>query len=85
MTTKPYTCPECGTKLDLYANGDNGPQDDRWTCDACGVEYPHHLFPLPKGYVKAARDLEKADALGQQRADELYKLAAWNAGEPIRA
>lgn len=77
MTT-PYTCPECGESLVLYANGDNGPADDQWTCDACGVEYPHDLFPLPSGYVKAARATEEAEALKARRESELWRLARWN-------
>lgn len=76
--TKPCTCPECGDALVLYANGDNGPADDRWTCDACGVEYPHTQFPLPAGYVRQARAIDKADELAQRQADERWRLARWN-------
>jgi len=75
---KTYTCPECNTALALFANGDNGPQDDRWTCEACGVEYPHCQFPLPAGYVKEAREAERAQALEAQRAEDRARLADWN-------
>lgn len=73
-----YTCPECKAVLILYANGDNGPADDRWTCEPCGIEYPHHLFPLPKGYVREARAIERASALEQQQIEDRARLVAWN-------
>lgn len=78
MKEQPYTCPTCGGALELYANGDNGPADDRWTCEACGIEYPHTQFPLPAGYVKAARATEQAQALEEQREWDKLALAAWN-------
>jgi hypothetical protein len=74
-----YHCPECGTPLALYANGDNGPQDDRWTCDSCGVEWPHSRFPLPEGYVREAKAVEKAQAHKHDQLEALRKLAEWNA------
>lgn len=73
-----YLCPDCGMALELYANGDNGPSDDRWTCDACCIEYPHSAFPSPPGYIRTARAIDKAHALELQHADELHKLEAWN-------
>lgn len=73
-----HTCPECQDPLVLYANGDDGPADDRWTCEQCGVEYPHTQFPLPAGYVRAAKATEQAEALKAQREYELWRLAQWN-------
>lgn len=73
-----YLCPECDERLILYANGDNGPQDDRWTCGACGIEYPHSEFPLPKGYVRDARIAERVAELKERREDDRAALAAWN-------
>lgn len=75
---KYYTCPECGHRLRLFANGDNGPADDRWTCEPCGIEYPHTQFPLPKGYVREAKAAEKAQELEWQRQAEQIELEAWN-------
>lgn len=73
-----HKCPECGYELSLYANGDNGPQDDRWTCDTCCIEFPHSEFPLPKGYVKHAREIEAARELEYQQEEDRRKLNAWN-------
>lgn len=78
MTTPTYNCPTCGTQLELYANGDNGPADDRWSCDTCGIEYPHTQFPLPAGYVAEARKAEQVEALARRQADDRWKLAMWN-------
>lgn len=74
-----HLCPDCGARLELYANGDNGPQDDRWSCAPCGIEYPHHLFPLPPGYVKEAKDWERAQAREDRQIEERARLKAWNA------
>ena len=74
MKDQPYTCPTCGTELELYANGDNGAADDRWTCDECLIEYPHIRFPLPAGYVRAARLAERAEQAERER----QAIAAWN-------
>lgn len=76
---EPYQCPECGTVLELYANGDNGPHEDRWTCDTCQIEWPHSLFPLPKGYVRVARAVEKAQAHKYDQMEAIRKLAEWQA------
>lgn len=73
-----YMCPDCGSKLELYANGDEGPQDDRWTCEACCIEYPHSVFPLPADYVRNARAVEKAEARKQAQKAEMERLIAWN-------
>jgi DNA-directed RNA polymerase subunit RPC12/RpoP len=73
-----YRCPACGTELVLYANGENGPADDRWTCEPCGIEYPHHQFPLPVGYVRQARTAEKEMERERALRDEQDQLAVWN-------
>lgn len=73
-----YKCPECGGELDLFANGDNGPADDCWSCEECGVNYPHSQFPLPKGYVKRAIEAERERAKTVQGEIERASLLAWN-------
>lgn len=73
-----HKCPECGKLLILFANGDNGPHEDRWTCETCGIEYPHCEFPLPKGYIKQAREAEKTQELERQKDDDRRALDAWN-------
>lgn len=77
-------CPKCGEALELLGNGDDGPHEDCWTCCTCGIEYPHAEFPLPKGYVQAARAIEARREREAQQARERALLMAWNAGEPIR-
>jgi rubredoxin len=72
-------CPTCGAELELYANGENGPADDRWSCEPCGVEYPHSRFPLPVGYVGRARAAEKEMEREAAMRDEADQLQAWNA------
>lgn len=85
MTDEPtYKCPTCGRELELYANGDDGAHQDRWTCEACGIEYPHTEFPLPPGYVRAAREIERAAERKWQEAQDRRRLDAWNAGKAIR-
>ena len=74
MTDPTYTCPACSGALELYANGDNGAHQDRWSCGECGVEYPHTRFPLPAGYATQARLAERAQQTERERAE----LASWN-------
>jgi hypothetical protein len=78
-----YKCPDCDYPLDLCA-GDGPPSQDRWSCVSCGVEFPHSRFPLPPGYVAAARKVEESIFRRWREEDEQRKLAAWNTGRPIR-
>ncbi len=78
MSNEDYFCPECGSRLELYANGDTGPGDDRWTCDECEIEYPHCQFPLPPGYVRDARIAERMWHYKEQQITDRIALEAWN-------